>query len=388
MAQVTPYFAPVEGGVERHVLELSLQLRKKGHSVDVYTSNETRTSERLRAYSEVRGIPVYRFRSLLSLGEFGKFWPGFVPEILERDYDVIHAHGYRHPHTDIAAAVSKLKNVRSVMTAHSPFHPSGVRGPLAEALVPIYDRFVAPVTLRAFDKVVSLTPAEAKRLILLGVPKDRVVEISHGVGPENFIRIYSSRFLSSVGLDPEDDLVLYLGRINRTKGIDVLIDAFAQVSSKAPSARLVVAGPATSSEEVAYLSVLRARAGALGIANKVIFTGRLSEEEKLEAYEACRFLVLPSLYEPFGIVLLEAAAHAKPVVSTLTDGPKTIVKDASTGILVRVGDVGGLARAMERLLEDDGLVETMSANALEMARQHSWEMVATQVEQAYLSVQN
>lgn len=368
--------------MEKHVFELSKELLKRGHSVDVYTSNETRDSARLQAHAELDGIRIHRFQSLASLGEFGKVWPGFAAEIIGREYDVIHSHVYRHPHTDISAVVSKLKETRSVMTTHSPFHPAGTRGPLANALVQVYDRMVAPFSLRAFDSIISLTPAEVEHLVSLGAPRDRVVVIPHGVGSENFAHSDGSRFLDRFGLE-DGDFVLYLGRIHRTKGVDILLEAFARISTEVPSVRLVIAGPTTSSEEKTFKEKLGVRSEKLGVDDKVVFTGRLSEEEKQGAYESCRYFVLPSLYEPYGIVLLEAAAHGKPLVSTLTDGPNSIIEDGVSGLLVRPGDVEGLAGAMKELLLNDKLVESMSVNAREMAFQHTWKKIAARMEQAY-----
>ena len=118
----------------------------------------------------------------------------------------------------------------------------------------------------------------------------------------------------------------------------------------------------------------------------MVFTARLSEEEKLGAYESCLFFVLPSLYEPYGIVLLEAAAHGKPLVSTFTDGPISIIQDGACGILTEPGDVGALAAGMKKLLTDGTAVESMSVAAREMAFKHTWKNVAAAVEKPYTPV--
>lgn len=362
--------------------ELSTELVKRGHSVDVLTCNETRGSERLESHEYYGEVNVHRFPSLISLGEFGKVWPGFAAELLSNDYDVVHAHVYRHPHTDLAAAVAKCKGTRSVMTSHSPFHPSSTRGPMAAALVEVYDATIAPFSLRSFDWIVSLTRSESARLISLGAQRDRISIISHGVDNGHFVHANGSGFLSKFGLD-DGGFILYLGRIHPTKGLETLLDAFSKASSVDPSVKLVIAGPTTSSVETSFEGRLRAKAQNMGIGTRVVFAGRLSEEEKLGAYESCRFFVLPSLYEPYGIVLLEAAAHGKPLVSTLTDGPMSIVEDHVTGLLARPGDVESLASAMTELLKSRELVEYMSVAAREMALGHTWKKVAAQVERTY-----
>jgi len=382
IAQITPFFAPVEGGVEKHVFELSSELVKRGHSVDVYTSNETRSPEKLQAYEEFERVRVHRYPTLASFGEFGKLWPGFAPEIMFQDYDVVHSHVYRHPHTDMSGIVSRLKSTRSVMTSHSPFHPAGTRGPMANALVQVYDRMVAPVSLLTFDWIVSLTLAEVEHLVALGARRERISVIPHAVSNENFVHANSSPFLNRFGLD-DGDFALYLGRIHPTKGVDDLLAAFSEVASLAPSLKLVIAGPATSQTEQTFAQKLQDRSMKLGISNRVLFTGKLTEGEKLGALEACRFFVLPSFYEPYGIVLLEAAAHGKPLLSTMTDGPLSIVENGVSGLLVPPRDVRGLAACMGQLMVDDRMVESMSVNAREMALLHTWKRVVSQVEQTY-----
>ena len=368
--------------MEKHVLELSSELVKRGHSVDVYTSNETRSPARLPPYGELGGIRVRRYATLASLGEFGKLWPGFTPDIVLRDYDVVHAHVYRHPHTDVSGVVSRLKGTRSVMTSHSPFHPAGTRGPMANALVQVYDRMIAPVSLRTFDWIVSLTPAEIEHLVALGARRDRISLIPHAVGNENFVHADSSAFLSKFGLE-DGNFALYLGRVHPTKGIEDLLAAFSQVASEDHSSKLVIAGPSTSETEKGFEGRLKAMSVRLGLQKRVVFTGLLTEQEKLGALESCRFFTLPSSYEPYGIVLLEAAAHGKPLLSTATDGPMSIVEDGTSGLLVPPRDVGSLAAGMRRLLVDDALVEEMSIAAREMALQHTWKRVASQVEGMY-----
>ena len=385
IAQVTPYFLPVEGGVERHVLNLSKELAKRGHEVEVFTCASTRQSEPLERISMVEGLRVRRYESVMSLGEFGRVWPGFAREVLRGDFDVVHAHSFRHPHTDLAMLVSKLAGSGSVLTTHSPFHPGGVRGPLARALVPVYDNLFAPTTLAYFGVVISLTPGEAGLLARMGVGAHQTAVIPHGVDSVHFSPADPSLFASKYGLEGRE-VALCLSRINRTKGLDVLLEAFASIAERAPNLTLVIAGGCTSPKEEEFLSELEGRARASGLARRVVFTGRLTDEEKASAYEACTFFVLPSIYEPYGIVLLEAAAHGKALISTRTGGPMSIVDEGSSGILVAPGDSRELADALLALAKDGEMAARMGEQARRMARVHTWERVAEATERAYMRV--
>lgn len=385
IAQVTPYFLPVEGGVERHVLNLSKELVRRGHEVEVFTCANTRQNDVLEPASVVEGLHVSRFESIMSLGEFGRVWPGFAQQVFKGEFDVVHAHSFRHPHTDLSMLVSKFTGSASVLTTHAPFHPGEVRGPFARALVPIYDNLFAPTTLGYFDRVISLTNDEAVLLTRMGVSADRIVVIPHGIDAVHFSRADPSGFISKFGLEGKD-IALCLSRINRTKGLDVLLDAFATIAKRKPDLSLVLAGGCTSPQEEAFLSELKRRAVQLGIEGRVVFTGRLTEADKAGAYEACSVFVLPSIYEPYGIVLLEAAAHGKPLLSTRTGGPKSIIVEGVNGLLVTPGNRQELGEALLRLTGDKDMAERMGEEGRLMARMLTWDRVASATERAYRSI--
>jgi len=319
----------------------------------------------------------------MSLGEFGRVWPGFARQLLRGQFDVVHAHSFRHPHTDLAMLVSKLAGSASVLTTHSPFHPGEVRGPFARALVPIYDSLFAPTTLAYFGSVISLTSEEAGLLARMGVSADQTAIIPHGVDREHFSHSDPAPFTSKFGLEGRD-IALCLSRINRTKGLDVLLDSFSSVAARAPNLTLVLAGGCTSPREEEFLEELKAKTRVSGMEGRVVFTGRLTDAEKASAYEACTVFVLPSIYEPYGIVLLEAAAHGKPLISTRTGGPKSIIADGVSGILVIPGDRKKLAEALLTLAIGSDLATRMGEEARRMAKAHTWEKVAEATERTYL----
>ncbi|MDA4126812.1 MAG: glycosyltransferase family 4 protein [Thaumarchaeota archaeon] len=385
VAQVCPFFFPVDGGVENHVLNISKELVKRGHEVDIYTSADTREHSSLGPFDSVQGLSVRRSRVIGRMGEFASFWPGFAPQVLKGDYDLVHAHSYRHPHTDMSALIAKVTGAASVLTGHSPFHPPGVRSNLSQALVPAYDELVAPFTLRAYSRVISVTKAEADLLIGLGAPSSRVSVIPNGVEAVHFEKADFQAFIKKFSLEGKR-VLLYLGRINRTKGVEVLLRAFAKASPKIPDVQLVVAGPATGPGEVRYSDNLRALSDTLGISERVSFTGRLSEADKLAALEYCSALVLPSLYEPYGIVLLEAAAHGKPSIATKTDGPISLIRNGVNGLLVDPGDEQSLAGALSLLMNDEGLRSKLSAEARLTASEFRWERIVDKIEGVYSSV--
>jgi len=303
-------------------------------------------------------------------------------ELLDGHYDVVHAHAFRHPHTDLAAISSKVTGSSCILTSHSPFHPGEVRGPLSRGLVPAYDRMLAPFTLRAFDGVISLTTHEARTLVGLGASQDRVTIIPNGVGDEHFQETTTDSFVSSFGLAGKR-VVLYLGRINPTKGIEVLIRSFSSVATRVPDAQLVIAGPATGTNETTYRDDLETLVADLAISGRVTFTGRLSEDDKLAALQGCDLLVLPSFYEPYGIVLLEAAAHGKAVIAARSDGPSSIINHGRNGLLVEPRDASGLAEGILTLLNNDDYRERLGEMAKQDAEGYRWKSIVDKVEAFY-----
>lgn len=384
IAQVTPYFYPVEGGVERHVYNISTGLAMRGHEVQVFTYMGDRNGGRLRKYEDVDGIKVKRFRGAFSLGEFARVWPGVFSEIAKGDFDIVHAHVYRHPHSDLSLIASKFARSEAVLTSHSPFPPSAARGYLSSMLVPVYDSTIGPLLLRSFSKIISLTQAEAEKLSALGVDRGKLFVLSHGVDRIHFQKVDFEPFLSKYSLKGSR-FVLYLGRLNRVKGIEYLLKAFSKVESHHADASLVIAGPCTDPSEASYKEFLQMEADRLGISDRTIFTGALTEQEKLQAYEACSVFVLPSIYEPYGIVLLEAAAHGKPLVASYSDGPASIINDGETGFLVPPTDPVLLADRISELLSNDGLASKLGNAARRMASERTWERVVDSIERIYVS---
>jgi glycosyltransferase involved in cell wall biosynthesis len=152
-------------------------------------------------------------------------------------------------------------------------------------------------------------------------------------------------FLAAFPEVAERDFLLYLGRIHPKKGCDLLIEAFASVAKKAPRLDLVVAGP----DSIGWAATLQDRAEALGIANRIHWTGMLQGDLKWGAFRAASAFVLPSHQENFGIVIAEASACGTPTLTTFKVNIWREVKDSGAG-LVASDDVAGIADMLERFL--------------------------------------
>jgi glycogen(starch) synthase len=162
--------------------------------------------------------------------------------------------------------------------------------------------------------------------------------------------------------------LLCLGRVVVQKGFDVALRAFAQLAGRYPQARLVVAGDGEA------LSALVQLAGALGIAGAVEFPGWAAPGDVPALINCCTMVLMPSRYEPFGLVALQAGQMARPVVASRVDGLPEVVVDGETGLLVEPENPEALARAIVCLLEDPALAARMGQAGRRRAEEaFSWE---------------
>ncbi|MEN6549507.1 MAG: glycosyltransferase family 4 protein [Armatimonadia bacterium] len=195
--------------------------------------------------------------------------------------------------------------------------------------------------------IVAMSGAVAKFL----APARCATTVVHGGrSPEHFVQAEPSPELrAELGLTEDNEVISVIARLTPWKGHMVLLDAFRAVHVERPQARLLVVGAPTFWEET-YLRELQERAEALGCAEAVRWLGFRDDIPQILAL--CDMMVLPSFYEPFGIVIVEAMIAGKAVIVCDSGGPPEIVEDGVTGLVVPTQKVGPLADAMVELLSD------------------------------------
>lgn len=177
--------------------------------------------------------------------------------------------------------------------------------------------------------------------------------------------------------------IFSLANFHHYKGLDILIMAFKEVSEKYANVDLIIVGDGYLRENHQEL------AGLLGLKDKIIFLGQVSEREKIvELFNGCEFFVLPSRCEPFGIVNLEAMAAGKAIVATNNGGIPEVVRDGVNGILVKPQDDKVLAEGIMRLLEDTDLRNRLGENGRKMVSQYAWERITDEYLKVYHKVLN
>jgi len=378
--QVCVRYPPALGGVEAHVQRLSQGLAARGHEVEVATST-LRSEFPLThlAAAEMAGesagpVRVHRFRAVSLPGD--AHWPvlrglGSWLARRARDFDVIHAHSYGFHHTLAAAGAARLASVPFVLTPHFHPHWSMELGPRRRHLRRAFDALAKRRLLEAPAAVVCVSRAEAA---LLGAHRpERVRVIPNGVDPARFEGAVQDGLRARLGVP--GPMALYVGRLAANKGLPTLLEAWAKVP---PEATLLVAGEGHLHAE------LGKQARDLGLDGRVRLLGRVDDATLLQAYAACDLFVLPSEYEAFGIVLLEAMAAGKPVVAARAGGVPEVVAEGATGLLVPVGDAPRLAEAVQALLADPVRARAMGEAGRRRVHQgFTWDAVVGQVEALY-----
>lgn len=383
--QVIPYFVPAwnYGGPVLVAYHLSKELVKKGHGVTVYTTDALKAKNRMREGEEViDGIKVRRFKNLSNTIAYDHnifFSPGLLLEVKKRlkSFDIIHMHEYRTIQNIIVHRYAMKYGIPYVLQAHG----SVPRVMAKKRLKQLYDNLWGYKLLRDALRVIALTETEAEQYKSMGISEDKIEIIPNGVDLSELDNLPErGEFRRKYGLGSEQKIILYLGRIHKIKGLDLLVKAFADLPKPLNDIKLVIVGP-----DGGYLSSLKKLIADLGINDKVLFTGPLYGLEKLKAYVDADVYVLPSFYEIFGITVLEALACGTPVIVTNRCG----IADAINGQagLVVPYDKEQLQHALLHLLGDDQMRQEFSEKGKSLVREKlNWEKIAEQVEHIYLSV--
>jgi glycosyltransferase involved in cell wall biosynthesis len=230
------------------------------------------------------------------------------------------------------------------------------------------------------SRIVATSELEQQELLEDGVPHHKVVMRYNGVDSVPEITASScGSFRNRYGISKKESLILFLSRLVPRKGADTLIQAFAQAFRD--SGRLVIAGP---EGERGYLAFLKTSAIALGVDDRVLFTGPLYDDEKNAAFIDADIFVLPSGYENFANVAAEAISFGVPVIISPFCGISSLV--AGQAGLVVLPDKNSLAAALRRLIDDNSLYERMKGGCKEVASQLNWDRLTLQMESYYNDV--
>jgi glycogen synthase len=382
----------VYGGAGVHVEFLSRDLAKL-IDVEVRTFGDQDIDEgrlQVRGY----GLDDSSFTAPDTLKPvFGAFARNVAMAATSVDADIVHCHTWYSLLGGIC--VKQAYGIPLVVTTHSlePLRPWK-----REQLGGGYDLsvWVERTALEMADAIVAVSEGAREDVLrLFDINADRVHVIHNGIDLDLYRPATSTAALEQYGIDPSRPYVLFVGRITRQKGIVHLAQAIPEID---PNVQVVLCAGAPDTKEIAA-EMERAVAAARQSRPGVVWIEKmLPREQVIELYSHAAIFCCPSVYEPFGIINLEAMACGTPVVATATGGIPEVVVDGETGLLVPIEQAGGasfepvdparfshdLGTAINRLLGDTRLRERMAVAGRQRVEQHfSWEAIARRTVDLY-----
>jgi D-inositol-3-phosphate glycosyltransferase len=384
------------GGMNVYVRELTRQLGQMGIHVDVFTRSQDDhvpyVLHELGYGNRVVHVPAGPEHPV-SKQELVNYIPQFVEGIktfaCEKgiQYDIIHSHYWM---SGIAAA--SLSDLWGGTPIVHMFHTLGeMKNRIARSEAEREGEYRIDgekQVLRRADRVVVATLAELTQLrFLYKANQSKLVIIPPGVDVSHFYPIPADEAKLYVGLKPEDRMVLFVGRIEPLKGVDTLIQAMScvQLKEERPVHLAIIGGdPAASPQEMsAEMARLQKLCDDLSVGQTVVFLGKRDQDKLPYYYSAAELLVMPSHYESFGMVALEAMACGTPVIASEVGGLAYLVKDGETGFTIPDQEPEALCEKISWLLRDHDLHATMSQRAVEYAQDYAWDKIAKQIVEVY-----
>lgn len=375
--QVTTFYAPVVGGMETQVEDLCAKLIDSGYAVEVLTTNSSRGRRSIQAGADTyNGINVTRVPVWFSFTKFHKFAPGFWTEFARKYFDIIHVHGIRKPELYIALFWAKWRKKKIVVSTHNPFTVVE-RSWKYKLLIAAHDLFFGKLLMRYVDHYFLLSETEIPIMEELGVSKKQMTVIGNALHPQFFedVSVDREKFLNKLGVQrPYKNIVLGVGRIHYMKGFQNLRYAIEHL----PDTLFVIVGG-----DDGYMEELRR--ALQGLENLILTGTFFPREQLLEYYANADIFVMPSMHEPFGIVLLEAMAQGCAVVATNIGGPMGIVNPggddrvalnaSNYGLVLNPLNQQGWLEKLQLLIDDPELLSVYQNKARKRAKDFTWKTI-------------
>lgn len=380
--------APRYGGAGIAAQLIARYQALEGHNVSVCTTNVDFPAGVLPVRTETdvlqdgvlkRYFPV-QFRPLLISMQF---WAWLRDAI--KSYDIVHIHGlYRFPVT-LAARQARRAGVPYVISPHGSLDPFLYKqSRYSLCLKRAYESLFDLPNLNHAFAIHYTAQEEAERAAFLGLrAKPMIVPI--GIDWENYKELpQKGSFRMRIGVGQETPLVLFLGRINFKKGLDLLIAAFKLVLAHYSDVRLAIVGP----DNEGYGLKVREWCEEYGILDKVIFVDHLGPEAVKQAYVDANVFVLSSYTENFGMTVVEAMACGCPVVISDQVNIWKEIQEAGAGLVVRL-DVAEIARNICQILGDQRTANAMGRfGRMAAEKNYAWPHIVSQMTEAYRSLVN
>jgi glycosyltransferase involved in cell wall biosynthesis len=374
------------GGLSTHVYHLSRSLDRKGVDVQLITCDfPNATPQEINGgirVSRVNSSGIVERDFMLWIYYMNSLMISKATEILNKEsFDIIHAHDWM-----VARAALEIKNLYNIPLV-TTIHATEIgrnRG------INFYHDYQ-----KTIHNLENLLICHSERIICCSNYMLRHIETNFGIST-NLVSIIPNG-VDTLLFHPTPNLrksvfnlrqqhciqngkmLLYVGRLVREKGCDILIDAFKTLNHDTPGTSLIIVGEGPLKQS------LMNKVHQLGLQNHIHFMGFVDQQTLVALYKSADVLVIPSLYEPFGIVALEGMASGAPVVSSDVGGLSEVVENGFTGLKVPPGDPDSLVSAIRQVLEVPSLSGFLKINGYEyVLKRYNWDLVAEKTVDTYM----
>ncbi len=370
------------GGLARVVGALALELANLNYEIHVVTADHPGAAEH-----EIQGnLHIHRVKTQTDTTPDFVSWVnrlnfGLLQYALaihkDKPFDLIHAHDWMV--TDSAWVLKSAFGIPIVTTIHAT--ESGRMHGIHNDLQRYIHQVEWRLTYESWRVIVNSKHMSYELNNLFNTPLNKIDIIPNGTYPKAFDISFDYHDMRNKLARPYQKIVLYVGRMVREKGAHVLLEAAAKIIPQLPGTRFLMVGTGY------YLDDLKAMAYHYGIGDDVSFLGYVDDDELKRIYKIADAVVIPSLYEPFGIVALEGMAAQVPVVCSDTGGLLDFVEHMHTGVTTYAGDANSLAWGILQVLKDEKLKQHLIKTAhAKVNKIYNWEVIAKQTANVYEQV--
>ncbi|MBX7150648.1 glycosyltransferase family 4 protein [bacterium] len=371
-------YPPSQGGGEFYAATLVRFLQKRGHLIQVHTSSLKSNYQReliigLPNQEMDHRVSICRYRPVyLTRNDNYPIFSAMAAKLFRSSADLIHAHSLYYFSADISGLIGKLRRKPFVLSPYFALRANGRFGTLRKLLNRLALSAGAVLVLTEYEKI------EIEKYVS---SVTRFETIPPGVNTEEFDQVPDNvfeRFFDT----KNHRVLLFVGRLDHGKGVDILIKALPEVIKKYPEVKCCIIG-----EDFGAMTELKTMAEETGVANNLIFTGKLDRQEVCSAFVNADIFVFPSRYEAFGMVLIEAMAAYLPVVAARSSAIPWVVKENEDGLLFDVNDHHDLAQKIMLTLSDASATQMRITRARKKVEtEHAWPQVVEKLENVYSSL--
>ena len=378
IAHINMFYLPTFGGVERVMVELAEHQVKEGHEVHVFCCDSDKNVRLKKKTEVINGVQIHRLPYWFRLSFNTFIWPSLLWRFKGK-FDIVHTHVSGHAYILFIGLLKKIKKFKHVHTTHCPWTDTSFRPITIRPFLFFNDLIFNKISFKLIDRIISITPWESE-ILNKYTDKNKIKIIPNGTHKIFFKKIKKITFKKKHGIK-EKKLVLFFGRLNPTKGPEMLAKAAIELikSEKAKDIAFVWVGPDEGKAEEVEKMIKPYK--------NLKYIGSLKEKKDVAAmYQAADVYVLPSYREGLPLTLFEAMASGLPIVASPVNGIPFEMKESENGFFAKYGDIKTLKEQILKVLNNPKLAKEISKNNLKKAKNFDWDIIYKRYMKEYQSL--